>query len=230
MIWRGRQEDYFGAEPQPGEPAPGETRPNPAVQSPGTLGARIDSIIDAAERAAAGIREDAEERARRYYEDSKRRADEMAAQRAREMTDLTDNLMRRARQVAQQSDQLITALEEAGRGVIGSAPGFGSAQAPTPEVAPPPPPQAAPPPARDDQPVAAPPPAAAPPSVQQPPPAATRQAAPAAPADAGQVSEGARLLATQMAIAGSSRKEIARRLRVEFGILDPTAILNEIEA
>jgi hypothetical protein len=33
-----------------------------------------------------------------------------------------------------------------------------------------------------------------------------------------------------MAIAGSSRDDIARRLRDEFGVLDPTAILNEIGA
>ena len=44
------------------------------------------------------------------------------------------------------------------------------------------------------------------------------------------VPENARLVATQMTIAGSSRDEISRRLRDEFGILDPTAILNEIGA
>jgi hypothetical protein len=42
------------------------------------------------------------------------------------------------------------------------------------------------------------------------------------------VSEGARLLATQMAVAGSTRDEIAWRLREEFGIHDATAILDEI--
>jgi hypothetical protein len=230
MIWRGRNEDY-----PPAEPPPGESPPNPAgIEDPGTVGGRIESIIDAAERAAAGIGEDAEERARRYYEDSKRRADEMAAHRAREMSDLTDNLMQRARQVAQQSDQLITALEDAGRRMIGGTPGFGSTQAPPqPEVAPPPapPPQAAPPPASNDQPPAAsspPPPPPAPPVQQAPPPA--QRAPAAAPQNAGPVSEGARLLATQMAIAGSSRDEISRRLRDEFGVLDPTAILNEIGA
>lgn len=39
---------------------------------------------------------------------------------------------------------------------------------------------------------------------------------------------GARLLATQMAVSGSSREEIANRLRTEFGIEDSTAILDAI--
>lgn len=36
------------------------------------------------------------------------------------MSDLTDSLVQRARSVAQQSDQLIAALEQAGRSMIGS--------------------------------------------------------------------------------------------------------------
>jgi hypothetical protein len=46
--------------------------------------------------------------------------------------------------------------------------------------------------------------------------------------DSPRVSDGARLLATQMAVAGSSRDEIAYRLHEEFGIQDATAILDEI--
>jgi hypothetical protein len=66
------------------------------------------------------------------------------------------------------------------------------------------------------------------PAPAAPPPAAPpRPAAPAIPHDSG-VSEGARLLATQMAVAGSTRDEIAWRLREEFGIQDSTAILDEI--
>ena len=42
------------------------------------------------------------------------------------------------------------------------------------------------------------------------------------------VSEGARLLATQMAVAGSTRDEITQRLSDEFGIHDSTAILDQI--
>jgi hypothetical protein len=72
------------------------------------------------------------------------------------------------------------------------------------------------------------PPPASPPAPE--PPVQAAEPAPAAQAmahDSG-VSEGARLLATQMAVAGSTRDEIAWRLREEFGIHDSTAILDEI--
>jgi hypothetical protein len=42
------------------------------------------------------------------------------------------------------------------------------------------------------------------------------------------IPEGVRLIATQMAIAGSSRIEIARRLQREFGLADTEPVLNEI--
>jgi hypothetical protein len=41
-------------------------------------------------------------------------------------------------------------------------------------------------------------------------------------------SEGVRLIATQMAIAGSSRAEIERRLRIQFGVRDADQALDEI--
>jgi hypothetical protein len=46
------------------------------------------------------------------------------------------------------------------------------------------------------------------------------------PSDAA-TSEGARLLATQMAVAGSTRDEIAVRLLEEFGIEDASPILDD---
>ncbi len=42
------------------------------------------------------------------------------------------------------------------------------------------------------------------------------------------LSAGARLLATQMSVAGSSRDEIENRLRNEFHVEDPEAVLDEI--
>jgi hypothetical protein len=44
----------------------------------------------------------------------------------------------------------------------------------------------------------------------------------------GATSEGVRLIATQMAIAGSSRAEIERRLRIQFGVRDADLALEEI--
>jgi hypothetical protein len=44
----------------------------------------------------------------------------------------------------------------------------------------------------------------------------------------GGVSEGLRLLATQMSVAGATHEEIAGRLREEFGVTDPESILKRV--
>jgi hypothetical protein len=46
--------------------------------------------------------------------------------------------------------------------------------------------------------------------------------------DEGGTSEGVRLIATQMAIAGSSRSEIENRLRIQFGVVDAEQALDDI--
>jgi vacuolar-type H+-ATPase subunit H len=276
MIWRGRSEseDVPGGPPPPG--------PESFPQAPESVGGRVESVLDAAERAAAGIREDAQEWARRYLEDARRKADETAAERVQELSSLTDNLVNRARAVAQQSDELIAALDDAGRRVLNNArpgiveppqqaqppqppppqaqapqaqpqqqapPPLPPRQAPPPpqqpiQQAPPPPLQQAPPPPQPGPPPplqqAPPPIQQAPPPFQQPPspfeqgPPPTQVERPPSdrlgppPQNNSRVSEGARLLATQMAVAGSTRDEIAWRLREEFGIQDATGILDEI--
>jgi vacuolar-type H+-ATPase subunit H len=198
----------------------------------GSVGARIESVLEAAERVAAGIRQDAEERAHRYLEESRQKADEMAAERLHELSSLTDDLITRARTVAQRSQELIAALEDAGRRVA-----EGSSQSPAAplrsasepplssvETSPPPVPAAERP---EPEPV--------PPGLR--PSSPKGAGVPAGPGSAGRpkslsgnsaVSEGARLLATQMAVAGSSREKIASRLQEEFGIQDPRPILDEI--
>jgi hypothetical protein len=53
--------------------------------------------------------------------------------------------------------------------------------------------------------------------------------APPVPVSAsGGTSEGVRLIATQMAIAGSSRAEIEHRLRIQFGVVDASQALDDI--
>lgn len=302
MIWRGRDNSGQGigadegyrpppteagrpnapqeAEGQPAQSAPapeGGQAPPAAPSSQQAVGSRVESVLDAAERAAVSIREDAQVWARNYLEESKQKADEAASARMREISDLTDSLVNRARAVAQQSDELIAAMDEAGRRVVGAAtpgrnndppsPDAGLAQAspppappePAPVAAPPPPPppppaEPTPPPAPPEPPPErpaplSPPPAATPPppppSPEPPPPPPQEPAASPEPSAAperpvelpdthdtprpvGASSEGARLLATQMAVAGSSKDEIAWRLREEFGIEDSSGILAEI--
>lgn len=201
-------------------------------------------IIEAAERAASGIIEDAESQARDYLEESRRHADRIAEQRMRAMSELTDSLLRQAEAAKRQSDELIEALDRARRqiespdrqgpapmpesplggrvshlqpvepeppnlqAVPPSTPTEGFSAAEPPGVAPEPPPAESPP---HDQPTA------------EPQPAGPAPVPPRAPP-----SDGARLLATQMAVGGSSRSEIENRLRNEFGIEDATAILDGI--
>ena len=149
MIWRGRENSGQGEGPTAGvQPAadrapaaPTPTTPRGSLRSPPSSrapeqqgsaaagraapssrsGSRVESVLDAAERAAVSIREDAQIWARNYLEESKRKADEAASARMREISDLTDSLVNRARAVAQQSDELIAAMDDAGRRVVGAA-------------------------------------------------------------------------------------------------------------
>ena len=210
MIWRDRKDDA-GSNGGEAEPASSAGDPEGSdVES--ILTSRVESILEAAEEAAAGIRQDAEERAGDYLEEARIRADDVTAERIRQISELTDTLVNRVRAVAQQSDELIAALDDAGRRVTGEAQPEPELEAPEPQpyeaVSPPSPYLGAEPPA----------PAPPPP---EPPPVEPPQAAP-------RVSDGARLLATQMAVAGSNRDEIAWRLHEEFGIQDASAILDEI--
>jgi hypothetical protein len=223
----------------------------------GSAGERIQVIIEAAEKAAAGIIEDADAQARRYIDASRQRADALADQRVRVMSDLTDTLIRQAELVRRQSDELLSALDSA-RGELasrigqelsaGSPPTLSEAPAGLTEQPPatpqgsrvphlqpveterpdlqavqPPEPQPAPEQSRPE-----PPPEPTGPAMT-PPPTPPQSVPPADPALGGtSPSDGARLLAAQMAVAGSSREEIETRLRDEFGIQDAGPILDGI--
>lgn len=192
---------------------------------------RIQLIIEAAERAAAGIIDDAEAQATQYLQESRRRADRIAAQRAGDMWALTDDLIARAEAVKRQSDDLVRALGQAKRGVAETLRADAGQLATPPEIAPwePMPPaveQAAPALAPDGLRPLEPQPSSA---ALSPPPPPVRPATPVADdASRNPPSEGARLLATQMAVAGSSRAEIESRLQHEFGIRDTGPMLDAI--
>jgi hypothetical protein len=230
-------------------------------------------IIEAAEQAATGIIEDADAQARRYIDASRQRADDLADERVRVMSDLTETLVRQAELVRRQSDELLSALDAARSELAGR---IGQELAPGPQAVPQPaalegqtgggvqagsPPEAAPPQQPEEaesvgppaggpgprvphlQPVeserpdlqavesppeseSAPPQPASQPPPAPPPPSPIKPSAP--PSSGTAVSDGARLLAAQMAVAGSSREEIANRLRDEFGIQDAGPILDGI--
>ncbi|HEY5053474.1 MAG TPA: hypothetical protein VII45_08710 [Solirubrobacterales bacterium] len=272
---------------QPTSPGPSGESPEAPRQSPlqgsvATATARIQVIIEAAEKAAAGIIDDAEAQARNYLEESRVRADRIADQRAQEMSSLADALVERAEAVKRQSDELLHALDQAklqveekfhaeGVAISSSSSEFQPEPVapplePTPAIEEPsieqapvhhlkpvgqppweselppsgPPPLSEPPPvvgsdpdpepqpvdlgewgAPTEQPILPQPPAEEPGGSLPPPPPGARLAG-APPSD------GARLLATQMAVAGSSRSEIEGRLQNEFGIHDAGPMLDAI--
>jgi hypothetical protein len=186
--------------------------PSPLRESVSSATQRIHAIIDAAEKAAAGIIEDAEAQARRYLEESRRRSEKVAEERAKELSAVTDSLLERAEAVKRQSDELIAAMGHAKRqledraledlGSVSGAPASGAGEA------------------------------------QHPPHLKPVDPVPAEPVEAagpeadstlsGESAAPARLLATQMAVAGSSRAEIESRLRSEFGIEDVDGMLDAI--
>jgi vacuolar-type H+-ATPase subunit H len=183
---------------------------------------RIESIIEGAERAAERVIDDAEQQARAYIAEAEAEADRAVAERLASVGDLTDALVAQADAIRRQSELLTRSLREvkdrleagggAGPAVSGAAPG----SEPGPELA------GAP--ESDSE--------ARPPFLAAVEPDGEEEQANGGESGAERRGQGtpagARLLATQMAVSGSSREEIAMRLRNGFEIEDAEAILDAI--
>lgn len=166
-----------------------------------TTAQRLEAIVEAAERAAEGVIDDAEAQARRYLAQAQAEADRLAEGRADEYADLFDSLLGQVLSLRQEAERLQATLEEA------QARFEGREEPEESEI-------------RDEF--------EEPEEVEAPRlRAVVDEQAPEAQR-ARSDSAGARLLATQMAISGSSREEIARRLRSGFEIEDADAILDAI--
>jgi vacuolar-type H+-ATPase subunit H len=176
--------------------------------------ARLAEIVAAAEQAAKQVIDEAEEEARSRLIDAREEADRIVADRLAGLAELTDEISAQAEALRRQSEVLQRALAEAkaelgGVGAPGDAPSPGRRaghRAPDPE-----------PDRGARKPVG---------------PALTVVGSPAgepgARAAEADTPAGARLLATQMAVSGSSRTEIEERLRSGFAIEDTGAILDAI--
>jgi hypothetical protein len=168
-----------------------------------------DAGIEAAEAAARERLREAEAAGRRRAEQGEREA-AVIDERAEELGKLTDALVEGVREANVSVISLLDALDEAisriqASGLLPSAH------------------TVAPPPSRWE------------PEPELPEPQLEAQApdAPQPPAEprrarAGGPSDGARLLATQMAVSGSGREEIVERLRDDFGISDAPEIVDGI--
>jgi cell division septum initiation protein DivIVA len=170
-----------------------------------TTAQRLEAIVEAAERAAEGVIDDAEIQARRYLAQARAEADRLAADRVDEVAELVDSLLGQALSLRQEAERLQATLEDARKRFDGGE-GRDEHDEPLPYEEAEEPEEAQAPRLRavigDEE----------------------RQPEATARSDSG----GARLLATQMAISGSSREEIAHRLRNGFEIEDADAILDAI--
>jgi len=198
---------------------------------------RVEAIIEGAEQAAERVIDDAEAKARAYLAEAEAEADRAVEERLASLGELTDALVAQADAIRRQSELLTHSLREAKERLETE----GGADPGPPAPSPAEPPAESEPPGEGDEsngdqgsedadaPRS--------PHLSAVEPTEPVGAAPApteAPADA--VAErrergtpaGARLLATQMAVSGSSRQEIAARLRTGFEIEDTDAILDAI--
>jgi vacuolar-type H+-ATPase subunit H len=163
---------------------------------------RLEAVVAAAEQAAAKVIDEAEEEARRHIDDARAEAERAYAERISSLSVATDSLIAQAEDIRRRSDRLLEALEEVRAGLEGV-----SGRKPTAEPA--------------DGPAARSHLSAVSPVEEPEGPGLERSPVRESPA-------GARLLATQMAVSGSSRQEIASRLRNGFEIEDTDAILDAI--
>jgi vacuolar-type H+-ATPase subunit H len=193
-----------------------------------TTAARLAEIVAAAEQAAKGVIDEAEAEARERLADASEEADRIVAERLDRLAGLTEQLDLQAEALKRGAEALRAALAEA-RAEFGGAESTGGSRrmsdpAPRPEPEP-------------DRPVG---PAlsivgatdlesAAPFNGSRDlEPEPEPELEPDFEPKANGTPAGARLLATQMAVSGSSREEIEQRLRSGFQIADATSILDAI--
>jgi hypothetical protein len=180
---------------------------NPEQSTPATDTAeRLAAIVEAAERAAVSVIDDAEAQARRRLEQAQVEADRLVADRLASLSELTDSLVAQAAAIRDQSKQLLATLAEAKRRIAAEGGAeIAAVEGPTE-------------------------PAPAPHLSAVEPVEELLAAAPTElrPAGGEGTPAGARLLATQMAVSGSSREEIEARLRNGFEIEDTASILDAI--
>lgn len=178
--------------------------------------ARLAEIVAAAEKSAQQVIDEAEEEARSRLLDAREEADRIVADRLAGLAELTDEIAAQAEALRHQSEALQRALAEAKAELGGAGSPDGAVQQGRRASD-----------HRDAE-------FESDPGARKPSgPALTVVGAGAgerrgAEPDEADSPAGARLLATQMAVSGSSRAEIEARLRDGFAISDTRAILDAI--
>src|SRR3954447_18330151 len=78
-----------------------------------TTAQRLESIVEAAERAAEGVIDDAEGQARRYLTQARAEADRITDRRIENLTHMIDVLLDQADSLQREAERMQTILEEA---------------------------------------------------------------------------------------------------------------------
>jgi hypothetical protein len=212
----------------------------------GDASQRVQSIVSAAEAEATGLLRDADREAElirreaqaegdRIVEEARRRADELVAERMQLLADMSDGIVERTEMlfdridatghVKRQFDDLLRSLGEAAENVAREGGGRRSVARSRPPATHTARPASAP--ARPVAPAPRREPAA--PQVRRPEPL---ESAPEPRRTVDDQSDarfdGARLVALQMAVAGSTREEVHSELQRAFRLSDPSSILDDV--
>jgi hypothetical protein len=173
----------------------------PSSQQPlaASTAERLGAIVEAAERAAVTVIDDAEKQARRHIAEAEAEAERLIAERLGSLADLSDSLVAQAEAIRDRSERLVASLEEAQRQLLVEAGAEADGGRP----------------ARTSH-------------LSAVAPVEDEEIAPGSGPNERGTPAGARLLATQMAVSGSSREEIEARLRSGFDIEDTASILDAI--
>jgi hypothetical protein len=226
--------------PAPEDRAPRVDPSSELRRSMGQATERIHEIIDAAERVAAEIRADAEAEARSYLAERKREAELLVKDRTQALDQLTKTLADSAEGFKHQAERMLADLDraivEARAGVYrnGAAAAVEAEPEPEPEPEPMPEPEprsvfpeleyerrpVEPEPLQRQRPAAV---VSSYPSRRE-----TDAPAPAPASESVDATSEALLRATQMAVTGKGRAEIAEVLHADFPGVDTDSILDEI--
>lgn len=166
---------------------------------------RLEAIVEAAERAAEGVIDDAEAQARRYLAQARDEVDRLEDDSGSGLPDLIDSLLGQVLSLRQEAERLQVTLEGAKARIEGGDESEAGQRSEWRAQA-------------------------QPPGQRAPRLRAVELEEASAPGAEGKRSDaaGARLLATQLAVQGSSREEIEEQLRNGFEIEDTDVILDAI--
>ena len=204
--------------PEPGDPSSAPTSLRSSISD---AAQRIDEVVQAAERVAVELQEDARREAEQYLQERRQDADRLVAERTGTLSELSQSLVRQVEELSEQSRALASRVDQiAGefRSVLDQ--GFEPSRPEPARIAIPDAPATPDEPAAPDEPLAA--------DFEPQFDSEAEAVAEEGEATASAAPEEALLRATQMAISGRSRPEIAEQLRSEFGLEDPEPLLDQV--